>query len=752
MNFVKPVGNLYEHLTHLSDAAPEKVALAACDEKGNVEWEINYGQLKDKIRECASWLADLGVRDGDVLGLGIPNSVELLLLSWTAWGMGAITVPLDLKRDRMEQHVYKLESANAKILIAKKGVFSRQQTSGLRIKSVEIEDLKPVSSRDSAKVQWKKDLAHQALILFTSGTTANPKGVRLSLENLMANADAIKEWFKIKDSDRFLVLLPLHHINSTSFCLATMLAGGCIIVPPAYSNSRFWQQIAGSQASFTSIVPTICYDQLSREKEFARFRDKLRINRIQIGSAPVVVSDAKKFVEKYGIRLYQGYGQTETALRVTGVPLNIDEKTYQKLLEGNSIGTPVKCADVRIMDGSGKTLPEKTDGEIAVKGPMVMKGYLGKTNPFRNGYFMTGDIGYYESTGNERYFFLKGRSKEIIIKGGINLSPVAVEDKLKRLNGSIDQAYAIGLPDRRYGEEVAAVICWKKTADFEKSKAELKNQLASGRTSRYEAPKYLAAIDSERIPMTSAGKVQRSLLKKMQLDFEAVNVIASGTESKFLRLGSDNPEAFRQAFDLYNYCWQPLGISKETFSAQVRNGIVIAAVDKRDEVKGVVSLIRTNLGEKELSGITYETLTSGQSLSGNQPEGKNLVCVSICSSNYKAEGFPEISEIPGAETVRKYLESGLDPVFNFHKKAKGGFEKGAGLVAIIPNGRPEDRRALGYNLLLKYPELAKRPEISGASAAVQLMEAVMTFAWQLGISDVYAFSRPIGFADYAAKR
>ena len=143
----------------MSDAAPEKVALAACDEKGNVEWEINYGQLKDKIRKCASWLADLGVRDGDVLGLGIPNSVELLLLSWTAWGMGAITVPLDLKRDRMEQHVYKLESANAKILVAKKGVFSRQQTSGLRIKSVEIEDLKPVSSRDSAKVKWKKGLS-----------------------------------------------------------------------------------------------------------------------------------------------------------------------------------------------------------------------------------------------------------------------------------------------------------------------------------------------------------------------------------------------------------------------------------------------------------------------------------------------------------------------------------------------------------------------------------------------------------------
>ena len=182
-------------------------------------------------------------------------------------------------------------------------------------------------------------------------------------------------------------MLPLHHVNSTSFCLATLLAGGCIAVPPVYSNSLFWQQIANTNATFTSIVPTICYDQLSREKEFAEVEDYIDINRIQIGSAPVVVSDAKRFVEKYGIKLYQGYGQTETALRVTGVPLKLDENAYHELLERNSIGKPVKLADVQVMDPNGKILPEKTDGEIVVKGPMVMKGYLRGPNPVQKGLF-----------------------------------------------------------------------------------------------------------------------------------------------------------------------------------------------------------------------------------------------------------------------------------------------------------------------------------------------------------------------------
>ena len=262
-----------------------------------------------------------------------------------------------------------------------------------------------------------------------------------------------------------MVNLPLHHINSTTFCLSSLLAGASIAIPPSYSKSRFWKQAAETGASFTSIVPTIAYDQLSQKEEFMKFKCKLKLNRIQIGSAPVVVNDVKRFMETFGVPLYQGYGQTETALRVTGVPLELDGKTYKKMVESNCIGKAMKFAEVEIIDDKGNILGEKKDGEIAVKGPIVMKGYLGNHKAFRNGYFLSGDIGYYKIINGERFYYFKGRSKEVIIKGGINISPMAVEDKLRRISRDIERVYVIGVADKRYGEEVAAVICWKKEVD-----------------------------------------------------------------------------------------------------------------------------------------------------------------------------------------------------------------------------------------------------------------------------------------------
>ena len=229
MKYVKPITSLYEHIVSLAQNNPESIALIGCDEEGKAEQQINYEQLKEKIGQAGSWLIKLGLKEGDVLGLAMSNSVELLIVSWAAWSLGIITTPLDLKRDTLEQHQYKLEISKAKLLAAGKGI----DKESFKVKVVEFEP------EESGSVEWKKDISHQALILFTSGTTSKPKGAQLSLENLIANADCIKDWFKITGSDRFLVNLPLHHINSTSFCLATLLAEASIAIPPKYSNSKF---------------------------------------------------------------------------------------------------------------------------------------------------------------------------------------------------------------------------------------------------------------------------------------------------------------------------------------------------------------------------------------------------------------------------------------------------------------------------------------------------------------------------------
>lgn len=750
------INNLYSYISYLAEKYPNNPAVISYDDSGSVKEKISYALLKEKLESFVGLLLRNNLLAGDSCAIALRNSSELLLLSWAAWCVGITTVPLDMKKDTLNEHIYKINLSKAKIIVTKNNELNGSEKKSLG-KKVKIINLDSVNSNNKGNnLPWKSSLNHRALILFTSGTTAHPKGVKLSLENLVVNAEGIKKWLRIRSVDRFIVNLPLHHINSTTFCLSTLLAGGSIAIFSNYSNSRFWERIAISVATLTSIVPSICFDQLSRQKEFNKFRDRIKLSRIQIGSAPVVVSDVKKFMNLFNIPLYQGYGQTETALRVTGVPLDLDKKTYEKLIDSNSIGKPMDWAKVEIMDEDGVILGEGEDGEIGVKGKAVMEGYIGIKEGFRNGYFLTGDIGYFKIINSERYFFLKGRKKEIIIKGGINISPVAVENKLKKISSDIDQAYVIGVDDKRCGEEVGAVVCWKKGINVEKAKTSLKYKLIQGskHISFYESPQYIASFEPQNLPMTSTGKIQRSILKNKinSEDFEQTSLIYKNSNYRFFYLLT-NSLYFTEAFNLYNYCWDPLRLETDEFKKQIKNGSAIIVLDNNNKVKGLILLVRTGISEETLSSISYSKLISlGQKsvASGNRD---SFVCIAICSSNYKPYDIPKINTKPTAEDVKKYLFSGHDGVYNFHTKAKGGLDNGAKLAAILPNARPEDKSSLGFNMLMKYPKIDKSIKINeDAPISVQLIEVVMWLAWNIDVKTVYAFSRPAGLAKYLSQK
>lgn len=753
MKFVPPIENLHDHLLALAQTAPERIALKAINEEGDQIRVITYKELERLITVTAGWLHAQELQKGDVLALAMKNSVELLVISWAAWASGIVTAPLDTKKDTIEEHKYKVGLVKAKCVIAEKGVLSAEVQQQLKIPVIEVQGTE-FAAREFSEVTWKKDLSHLALILFTSGTTSLPKGAQLSLQNLIANADGIREWFQIQPIDAFMVNLPLHHINSTTFCLATLLSGATIIIPPSYSNSRFFKQAAKSKATFTSVVQSIIFDQLFREKEYQEVKDELILSRMQIGSAPVVVSDAVAFMQKYNIPLYQGYGQTETALRVTGVPLDLPSDVYEELVRENAIGKPMKWAEVGIADETGKLLSAGEEGELVVKGPIVMQGYIGDIPAFRNGYFLTGDIGYFKEIKGEKYFFLKGRKKEILIKGGINISPVAVEDKLKKVSGAIAQVYVVGIADERYGEEVGAVVVWKKGVDEVREKALLKKKLREGAKeyiSSYETPQYLATLTADKLPVTSTGKVQRSVLKKNLLleDFESIYEVARTNNHQFLLLSAHSP-FFKQTFALYNQTWDPLTIDLATFKKQQKSLSTIIAVGKGGALDGYVSFLRANASGKVIASCTYKDLVEGKI---TDKDGKHMVCVAIGSAKHVPEPLSldaeQIEKIPSPEEVKVYFEKGLDSVYNFHTKPKGGFSQGAQLVQIIPNGRPEDRRALGYNMLMQYPSLTQTVTIDEKrSIATQLIEAVMVLAQQEEVETIFAYSRPGGLADY----
>lgn len=763
METVIPIKSLHEHLVSLAKNNPEKMALLACDEEGTILEEISYLELFQKVEIVVGYLHDAGLKKGDRIALAFKNSPELLIVSWAAWDMGVVTVPLDIKWDTVELYQYKIKLTKAKLLIVQKGVQNFFDNG--HIQEVEIrefpefslessEAIAPVPQRPAlaAGRAWESGLSQAALILFTSGTTARPKGVKLTLENLVVNAESIREWLHITDKDRFMVNLPLHHANSTIFCISTFLSGGSIAIPPAYSNSRFWRQAAKIEATYTSITPSILFDQLSREDEFAAVKQYLKLNRIQLGSAPVVAQTVQEFMKKFHLPIYQGYGQTETAGRVTGVPMDLPQSVYEQLVEENSIGAPMLWAELQIADEGGNILGENQEGELVVRGSAIMEGYVGNEPAFRDNYFLTGDIGFYRFIKGKQYFFLKGRKKEIIIKGGLNISPVAIENQLKRISSDIDQAYVIGVPNERYGEEVGAVICWKKDINEESAKRRLKFMLLSGTPllSVYETPSYITSFNIEDLPATSIGKVQRTVLKyKVPRDrLESISTLFKTPLYRFLILLPQSPHV-AESLALYNHCWEPLVVDSTEYKRNIHKQFILLAVDSENKIAGQIAFIQTDLGSQELLHMSHDVLLS----TDTNPHGRAFVCVSICSSGFKPKPVPLVTRIPDAEAVRTYLQDGNDPVFRFHQKPKAGISLGAELVDVIVAGRPEDKSSLGYTMLLKYPAASDAAGITnGAPVSNQLIEAVMLIAKDMGSNDVYAYSRPGGLASYIAKQ
>ena len=741
------IQSLYEHIAKLAKEQPDKLALVGTDEKGNATERLTYQELSRLVEAAAVELKSMGLQKGDRIALAFRNSPTLLIWSWAAWASGIVTVPMDTKRDTPELYEYKINLNKAKVLILERGI-QAEKLPGVRIKvHTNFEHKSDLSTQ--VRLVWMPEVSHQALVLFTSGTTGYPKGAMLSLENLMVNADGIKHWLRFTSDDVFLVNLPLHHINSTTFCLSTLLAGGTIAIPPNYSNSHFWQQMAMTGATITSVVQSIVFDQLHREEEFKALKTNIRLNRIQIGSAPVLSQSVQEFGKKFDIRLYQGYGQTETALRVTGVPMDISDELYERLVDENSIGEQMPWADLQIADDSGKFLGEDEEGELVVKGPAVMEGYLGMEPAFRDGYFLTGDIGYFKIIDSRKYFYLKGRKREIIIKGGINISPVAIENALKKISADIDQAHVVSVVDERYGEEPGAVISWKSEVDEEAAKRRLKAALLLGTPylSAYETPKYITSLKVMELPTTSTGKVQRSVLKqRLPYDkFESIYGLLKTSDYRFTALHRYSRWE-TASFNLFAKCWAPIESDKQEYEKNISKQLIVLAAKLDDSLVGQIAVIRTSLTENELLTTKYADLLAAADRGGGA-----LVCISICSANYEPKPVPEANDSPTPDEVRKYLAGGHDPVMKFHQKPKGGLTEGATLVDVIENGRPEDKSALGYNMLLKYPAPSGKVSITeGASAAQQLIEVILLLASDMGIKNVYAYSRPGGLAQYLA--
>jgi len=697
--FIPAFASIKDLLDHHALYFPLKRAVTFVDVDDKKTFSLSYAQLRNACFRTANFLHEKGARAGDRVAFFIPNSTDILLIEFAAALLGCSSVPLDFNRDMLQTKIFKLKDTRAKILFIRKTDKSAKEItvikkafSNLKIISLDKDfPLDQLTSGCPANLRFSPSgsTKDEYVVLYTSGSTANPKGVPLTLNAVMANAQGIITWQKLSQRDRFLIILPLHHINSTTMSFATILAGGTVVLSSRYTGSHFWEIASRHKTTITSVVPTILHDLLFRKKNSVTKKYRSFFKRFLIGSAPVMPQQAIEFIDTFGIDVCQGYGQTETALRATGVPVGIPRSSFRDLVLTNSIGTELAYCNVAILRENGMKAKEYEEGEICIRGPITADGYLNNREEtgkaFRDGWFRSGDLGYYRLIKDTEYFFLKGRIKEIIIRGGTNISPAAIEDALLKSFPQIREVCVVGYPDSRMGEEIAAVINSSDAGKHRALKTLILQRGARGQIqglSRHDSPKKVFIIGKELLK-TSTGKIQRIKVKELVAELTRKK---AEQEFSVRRIMPSQLSILKQAVSLNNSRW-PVSITAEKLRAVAQNGYLLGAFDEKDGLCGTLSALK--ISSKKLRRIkTWNEATSNGTCKNYDPKGDVLLCISITTANNKK--YPRLAAIPPqklADTfVKEYLKTNLDNSVSFHKKPKGGMRRGA---RITRSGRKQ---------------------------------------------------------------
>lgn len=466
---------------------PEKTAIVV----SGTEW--TYSTLFENILRTASYLNDLGLVKGDRIILTATKDIEFVFLYYASHVLGIINVIVDGSTN--ESRLRFIESK-----VSPKFCFGYQSP---QYSSYDFSDFS-VSSYELFHSETSIARTDIAEILFTTGTTGNPKGVCLSYWNIFSSADNINAFICNKDSDVELLALPICHSFGLGRLRCTLLMGGTIVLLGSFANVRlFLGSIEKYHISGFGVVPAAwAYIRKISGRRVERYASQIRY--IEIGSAAMPLESKKEMLEMFPeTRICMHYGLTE-ASRSTFIEFHDTEHL-------TSIGKPVSPqVDVKIFDGHGNQLPIGETGEICVKGNMVMNRYLDDDHTwlaFYDGYFRTGDCGYISDDG---YCYLVGREKELINVGGKKVSPMEVEDAICSLGVGDCVCVGVGDGNGLLGEVVKAYILkGSTTLEFEEIAQRLSALLEP-----YKRPVVYEWIDE--IPVTQSGKKQRVKLKEVK--------------------------------------------------------------------------------------------------------------------------------------------------------------------------------------------------------------------------------------------
>ena len=464
---------------------------------------LSYAGLRVTAQALCAELAALGVRPGEVVSYLLPNGVAAASVFLGAMYGGFVVSPISmLAQDALVE--YNIVHSETRVVYAAPEFVERVEAIVARARSRAVVRS---TSPDGLALPWisetppagTPDDRSPALLMYTSGTTGRPKGALLSHANLIHAGRSVMQAHALTPRDRVLSSLPLYHVNGQ--CIGTvspLVSGGSIVMPHRFSVSQWWSLVNAYRPTWLNVVPTIIAYLLNDTERAPHAAACGGVRFARSASAPLPPEHHRAFEARFGISVLEAMGLTECASVAFANPLAPRERRL------GSPGKPLGL-EARVVAPDGTALPDFDAGEIELRGDNVMLRYHrdpeATSRTLRDGgWLATGDLGYRDSDG---FYFITGRLKELIIKGGENIAPREIDEALLK-HPAVLEAAAVGVPDRDYGQEILACVVLKD--DCACTEEELRAHCLS-ELGRYKTPKTFRFVAE--LPKGPSGKVQR---------------------------------------------------------------------------------------------------------------------------------------------------------------------------------------------------------------------------------------------------
>jgi len=473
---------------------------------------VTFQDINIITNRISNSLKNLGVKKGDRIAQYVPNSLELIYTTVSSFKVGAIVVPMNTAFKEREIAFF-LQDSEPKVIVTDTERLSILENVLSEVPSLEyilVIDLKEpsgkyidfhelMSNRYDGDPEVEIDDEDGAIIFYTSGTTGRPKGALLAQRSITSNLEALQKAWEWTSEDLFILTLPMFHIHGLGVGLCGSLYTGCsTIVKSKFDAKDVLSTIQNMRVTLFMGVPTMYFRILEVEgcEEFDVSSMRLFVS----GSAPLSKDLFTKFHKTFGHKILERAGMSESMMNYSN-PYHGDRRP-------GTVGFPLPGVEIRIVDENFNDVPANTEGEIVIKGPNLLKGYWGNeeatAKAFKDGWFKTGDICKRDQDG---YISIVGRSKDIIISGGVNLYPREIEEVIESIP-AVKEAAVVGIPDEEFGEAVKACIVLEKDAEVTEEEiiAYCKERLAS-----FKKPKRVEFLDT--LPKNAMGKIMKDKLK-----------------------------------------------------------------------------------------------------------------------------------------------------------------------------------------------------------------------------------------------